>query len=135
MNGSLQVYVPYETFRRTTNRYIHIDSNPADNDTLRLACSGPFKTLENGDDVTDVPEDYIDLPVWYALGTLLGKKEGPRSRSDSYATMQNENANPPGTQARASVDHLQMFHDFLRDNTMAPMARSQRRELRPYERR
>src|SRR3990167_7303185 len=132
--GSNQVYTPFELFGRTTVRNIHLDVDPAPNDTLRLACTGPFKKLENLDDETDVPEDFIDLPVWYALGTMLGKKEGPRARSDSYAVEQNENANPPGTQAKAGADHMAMFHEFLRDNAMRPMRMSQRRRLRDWER-
>lgn len=133
--GSNQVFVPYSGFRRTTRRNLQIDRSPGANDTLRLTCSGPFKTLENVGDATDVPSDFLDLPVWYALGTLLAKKEGPRARSDSYAVQQNENANRPGTQAQAGNDHLRMYSAFLRDNAMRPLAMKQRTQARPWEHR
>lgn len=131
--GADQMYTPYEYFYRTKQNWLHIDVSPAPNDVLRMTYSTSFTKLVNLDDETDVPEEFIDLPVWYALSTMLVKKEAPRARSDSYATMQNENANRPGTQAAASDDFLMRFREFLGDNAMRPLPIQQRRRLRDWQ--
>lgn len=134
--GANQVFTPYENFRRTTPRNIQIDMDPAPNDTLRLTYSCPFTPFTdytNLSAISDVPDEFFELPEWYALATLMDKKEARRSRYDGYSVMQNTNAVPVGTQAQTAEDYLARFYDALSRRSMRPLRMSSRRMMRHWQ--
>jgi hypothetical protein len=131
--GANQIFTPLENFHRTTFNVIHFDLPMVPNSVVKLVYAGPPKLLVNVSDVSDVPDTFYDLPVWYALSVLMEKKEAPRSRFDAMASMQNTQAVPPGTQAQTAEDFLRRFYDTLAKNAMRPMRKRARRELRSYQ--
>jgi hypothetical protein len=131
--GTNQTFQPMEFFHRTTTNIIHIDFSIVPFSVIKFVYAGPPKLLAVGSDVADVPDAYYMLPVWYALSTLMEKKEAPRSRYDQYAAMQNTQAVPPGTQSQTADDFLRRFYDTLSTNAMRPMRMRARRELRTWQ--
>ena len=131
--GANQVYTPYEFARRTTPRDVHIDGDPSPGDSLKLIYSAPFTVLNVGTDVTDVPDEFYMLPVWYALSVVMEKKEARRVRFDQYATMQNANAVPAGTQAQTAEDYLRRYQEMITENAMRPLTMSSRKRLRSWQ--
>ena len=131
--GANQIYTPYEFFRRNSVSMLALDMDPGPADALRLTYTSPFTPLVLITDVTDVPDEFFMMPVWYALSVLMEKKEARRARSDTLATMQNANATPPGTQAQTAEDYLARYHDTLQQNAMRPMRISARRQLRAWQ--
>ena len=131
--GSNQLYTPYDYARRTTPRNVHIDGDPAPSDSLKIVYSAPFTVLVNTTDVTDVPDEFYMLPVWYALSVLMEKKEAKRARFDQYAAMQNTQAVPPGTQAQTAEDYLKRYYDTLQTNAMRPLTIKSRKRLRSWQ--
>ncbi len=129
--GANRPWHPFTAFGRTTLRNIHFDTDPTPNDAVRLTCSGPLTPLVQTTDVTDVPDELIEAPKWYALSTLMEKKEARRARSDGYNVMQNSNANPPGTQAQTAEDYWQRYLAVM-DNPMPPMRMQQRSRMKAW---
>jgi hypothetical protein len=120
---------PFTNFGRTTAAAWHTDTAFMSGDVVKLVYSAPCTPPTYTTDTIDVPDAYIDLPVWYALGVLMSRKENVRARSDSYQSTAAANANPNGTQARARRDYMGMFNATLRDNPMRPMATEIRRTV------
>jgi hypothetical protein len=130
--GALQQFVPNEYFRRF-DRNLRIDLDLLPSSTLRLVYSTGFTVLVATTDVSDVPDDFYMLPVWYALSVLMEKKEAKRVRFDQYSTMANQNATPVGTQAQTAEDYLKRYYETLRTNGMRPLNLRSRRQLRPWQ--
>ena len=130
--GTNNAFVPFYDFSRTTLRDLHIDKSPTPNDAIRLTYSAPFTPLVNLTDVSNVPDELYMAPVWYALSTILEKKEAKRARYDQYSTMMNANAVPVGTQALTSEDFLMRYRGIM-DGAMPPMRMTQRRHRQAWE--
>lgn len=128
-------WTPFVNFRRSSKGNWETDTALNTGDTIKLLYSAPCTAPATIDDEIDVPDEYIDMPVWYALGVLLGRKESVRDRSDSYQTQNASNANPPGLQSRTGfVDYMGLYNQTLRDNPMRPMATEARKKLPGYAR-
>ncbi len=130
--GQNQVYTPYEFCRRTTPNMLHIDGDPMPNDTMRIVYTAPCSTLANLSDVSNVPDEYYMLPIWFALSVLMEKKEARRSRYDGYTAMQGTNAVPPGTQAQTAEDYLMRYRELIQTSGMRPFPIRTRRQARSW---
>lgn len=131
--GSNQTFQPMEFFHRTTTNIVHIDFSIVPFSVIKFVYAGAPKLLTLGSDTADVPDAFYQLPIWYALSTLMEKKEGPRSRYDMMSAMQNTQAVPPGTQSQTADDYLRRYYDTLSTNAMRPMRMRARRELRTWQ--
>ncbi len=130
--GPNNQFVPYDFVRRTTPRNIQIDMSPTPGDTLRITYTAPFTVLVNTTDVSDVSDELYMGPIWYALSTILEKKEARRARFDSYQVARGENANPPGTQAQTADDFLVRYKELV-TGAMRPFRMRSRRSVRAWE--
>jgi hypothetical protein len=125
---------PFTNFQRTTAAGWHTDTALMSGDVVKLIYSAPCTPPTYTTDTIDVPDAYVDLPVWYALGILMSRKENVRARGDAYQATAAANANPPGTQGRASADYMALLNATLRDNPMRPMATEIRRTVPAWAR-
>lgn len=113
---------PFNNFSRTTNYNWETDTPFNTGDVIKLVYSAPCTVPTAATDTVDVPDEYTDMPVWYAAGTILGRKESVRDRSDSYQTQNAVSANPVGTQRITSNYYMQLFQQALADVPMRPMS-------------
>jgi hypothetical protein len=130
--GANRPWHPYHSFGRTTLRNFHIDGDPTPNDAIRLTYTAPFTPIVLSTDTVDVPDELYMAPVWYALSTLMEKKEARRARADGYNVMSNANANPPGTQAQTAEDYFRRYLAVM-DGAMRPMRMTQRRRMSGWQ--
>jgi hypothetical protein len=96
-------------WRRSTLGTIHIYPSQ------QISLAGRFRVYGYGPclELGDLPPQYFDLPVWYAAGSLLMKKEAPRARIDTQAPQANEGATQPGASATAGKEYMDMFREAL----------------------
>jgi hypothetical protein len=128
------IFVPFEYFSRPGSSHnLHLDALPVNSEVLKLVYSAPLTTPVAVGTTVDVPEEFIHLPVWYALGMVMEKKESPRVRFDQLPTMQNANASPVGSQRQTGTDYLRLFRESLQQNQMPPLPTRTRRQVRPWQ--
>lgn len=92
----------------------------------RISLAGAYKITGYGPclRLADLPPQYFDLPVWWAAGSLLTKKEAPRVRADAMTPQSNEGAAQVGAQAAYGKQLLDEFRTTLkeiRDKTTVPI--------------
>lgn len=125
--GSNLQWRQYTSFRRTNQRNLTIDGpSPMDGDVLKVIYSSPCTVPTTAEETLDVPDAFIDLPVWYCLGSLLGGKESVRVRADSLQAGTAANSNPVGSQMRTGTDYFNLFWTSLRSASIGPLASEQR---------
>ena len=74
---------------------------------MRIVGWGPYLTLG------DLEPQLYDLPVWYALGVLLPKKESFRIRQDTAVPLTQEGGQQPGLQVQTGEYYMQRFEREL----------------------
>jgi len=127
--GALEVsWTEWQFFHRH-DKLVHMTKEPTASDVVKLVYStSPTPPTAVGTTI-DVPDPYYHLPKWFALGTLVGKKEIQRDMSDTYTVMQNQNAVPPRMQTVLKQDYFADYYRELKERPMQPMRRSIRKGL------
>lgn len=84
-------FVPMDNWERAGLTQIHLPTSQRYSPVTRLRLTGwgPYLTLG------DLEPQLYELPIWYALGTLLPKQEAKRIREDTMVPLAQEGGQQP----------------------------------------
>lgn len=112
-NGtSDQTRYPFRKFYQVGESKIHCWKMLGVADTLQIEALFAFSAFSVLTDPVDVPEQFQELVVLWAIASLALKSEPQRDRFDTAAVMQSSNANPVGTMAQTADDFRKKFWEM-----------------------
>ena len=112
-NGaSDQTRYPFRKFYQVGESKIHVWRGLGVSDTLQIETLYAFTPFVLATDPVDVPEQFQELVVLWAIASLALKSEPTRDRMDSANVMQSTSANPVGTMAQTADDFRAKFWEM-----------------------